>query len=186
MASFSVIVLMKESAAVIMRFAEYYHKIGAAQILVYNDGPLENALTDGLDMDRLAACRVTLIACDDAYWSATPTGRRLEDIQDRQRVIYLEGQPRCTTDWALICDADEFVIDRIPVSKFLDAIPDDVDSVAIDPAEAVWGPARISMRLSGPHGFVGPMSTRPNLRKSGNCAVCGSMGRWVSCFAAAF
>lgn len=140
MATFSVIVLMKESAAVIHRFAAYYHRIGAAEILLYLDGGTDAELHAGLDHELLETCRVTLLPCDDAFWAATPDGTRPPDIQDRQRVVYLQGHGRCTTDWALICDADEFVIPRRPVSDFLNAMPADVISVAIAPVEAVWGP----------------------------------------------
>lgn len=139
MASFSVLVLMKESAAVIHRFAAYYSRIGAAQTVIFIDGPIEADLEAGLDRDLLAAQRVELVPCDDAFWAAAPGDRPL-DIQDRQRAIYLIGQAHCTSDWALICDADEFVIDRMPVAAFLDAMPRDVLSVAIAPVEAVWGP----------------------------------------------
>ena len=138
MASFSVLVLMKESAAVIHRFAAYYSRIGAAQTIIYNDGPLSPELVADLDMDLLARQKTRLVPCDDAFWQAAPV-ERPQDIQDRQRAIYLMGQTQCASDWALICDADEFVIDRIPVPTFLDAIPAEVMSVSIAPVEAVWG-----------------------------------------------
>lgn len=156
MASFSVFVLMKETAAVMMRFAEYYHRIGAARILLYNDGPLEAELRAALDMARLEACGVTLIACDADFWAAAPGGVRPADIQDRQRVIYLQAQKLCTSDWALVCDADEFVIDRIPVGDFLARLPGTVTSVAIDPAEAVWGPGEDIDRAFGSTWFRRP------------------------------
>ncbi|WP_299868733.1 glycosyltransferase family 2 protein [uncultured Roseobacter sp.] len=139
MTSFSVLVLMKESAAVIHRFAAYYSRIGAAQTVIFIDGPIGPELEAGLDRDLLAAQRAELVPCDEAFWATAP-GDRPQDIQDRQRAIYLMGQARCTSDWALICDADEFVIDRMPVPEFLGALPDDVSSVAIAPVEAVWGP----------------------------------------------
>lgn len=138
MASFSVLVLMKESAAVIHRFAAHYSRIGAAQIVIYNDGPIAPDLATDLDTELLARQNVELVPCDDAFWDAAPM-ERPQDIQDRQRAIYMMGQARCTSGWALICDADEFVIDRMPVPEFLDAIPADVVSVAIAPVEAVWG-----------------------------------------------
>lgn len=140
MTSFAVLVLMKETPEVMMRFAAYYHRIGAAQIVLYHDGPLVPPLADALDMEQMAACGVELVGCDENFWKNTPGGVRPDDIQDRQRVIYLDGQARCRTDWALICDADEFVIDRIPVPAFLDALPAEADTVSIAPAEAVWGP----------------------------------------------
>lgn len=165
MATFSVIVLMKESAAVIHRFAAYYHRIGAHEILLHLDDGLTDELRAGLDPSLLAACNATLVACDAAFWAGTRKGVRPVDIQDRQRVVYTEGQARCTTDWALICDADEFVIPRRPVADFLDAMPADVDSVAIAPVEAVWGPGEDIDAAFGSTWFRRPKLPRTTLGK---------------------
>jgi hypothetical protein len=135
MASFSVVSLMKETPDVIARFARHYHRIGAERIHVYVDGPL----APDLDPAALAEWGVELTACDAAFWEAEGI-ERPDTIQTRQSEIYQLAQRRCRSDWLFVCDADEFILDRIPVPDFLDRIPRDVISVRIPPAEAVWGP----------------------------------------------
>ncbi len=139
MASFSVVSLMKEEASIIRRFVDYYQKLGAERIFILYDGGLDDLAADGVTPAVLAAQGAELLSCDDAFW-LREAGKVPEHLEHRQRAAFAVGHARNPSDWLLVCDADEFVIDRMPVAGFLDRIPIGVDSVVIPPAEAVWGP----------------------------------------------
>lgn len=132
MATFSTVSMMREEPGVVRRFAEYYARLGAAEVLVYVDGPLG-------PLEGLAVPGLTLIAADAAFWDRQGI-ERPDVIGYRQWAIYAAGLARCRTDWLLVVDADEFVFGDRPVRDFLDAVPADVDSVGVPTAEAVWGP----------------------------------------------
>lgn len=136
MASFSVVALMKEDPEIVRRFAAHYVRIGAERVFIYYDGeipPEVAALPD------VALPGVVLTACDDAFWADRPAPRPVA-IQERQEVIYTMTYAALESDWLFVCDADEFVIDRMPVGAFLDRVPEEVQGVVLVPAEAVWGP----------------------------------------------
>lgn len=139
MASFSVVALMKEEAGVIRRFVDYYHRLGAQRIFILHDGPIAPLAADGITPAALAGQGVELMSCDDAFWQRE-TGAVPAHLEHRLRAAFALGHARNPSDWLLVCDADEFVIDRMPLAAFLDRIPAGVDSVVIPPAEAVWGP----------------------------------------------
>lgn len=139
MASFSVVALMKEDAAIIRRFIDFYLRIGAERVFIYHDGPIGHLVADGLDPAALALRGVDLIGCDEAFWRRE-TGQVPADIQQRLRAAFALGHARCTSDWLFICDADEFIFVRTPVAEVLAAVPSGVDAVGLGVAEAVWGP----------------------------------------------
>lgn len=139
MASFSVAALMKEEPAVVRRFVAHYRAIGAERIYVLHDGPLDPLIAAGLDPAALDAEGVTLVGCDAAFWMRE-RGALPGHVQERLRAASAVAHQWCGSDWLLCCDADEYVIDRMPVAEFLDRIPPEVDAVLIRPAEAVWGP----------------------------------------------
>jgi len=157
MASFSVVALMKEDGAVVRRFIDYYQKIGASRILIFYDGATDHLAKQGVDSVQLKAQGVEVVACDDGFW-LQETGKIPENIQERLRTAFAIGHVQCEADWMLVCDADEFVIDRMPVSKFLDKIPKTIDSVTIPPAEAVWGPGEDITKTFGSTWFRRPAS----------------------------
>lgn len=137
--TFAAIVLLKESAEIIQRFSSYYHGLGAEKVLIYHDGPLDDAQQQALDLAQMQAQNTELRICDDSFWQQQATPRP-SDIQKRQQVVYEVAYPECQVDWVLICDADEFVICPHPLSQILEQVPEGVNSFTIPPAEAVWGP----------------------------------------------
>jgi hypothetical protein len=130
-ASFATVSLVHESPEVLGRFVDYYRRAGASEIFIYWDGGAAPALAP--------APGLTIIVCDEAFWAALRGGRP-EGLEERQSAVYLDGTARCTSDWALIVDADEFVFGDRRIPDFLDAVPSGVDSVSLPSAEAVWGP----------------------------------------------
>lgn len=139
MATFSVVALMQETQGVIERFYTHYIHIGATHVYIYIDGPINDALYSPQDILTLEARGVTITACDDAFWKTSGISRP-SDHQLRQEYVYLHCYNQNCSDWLFVCDADEFLIDRIAISQFLDRIPSNILSVGILPVEAVWGP----------------------------------------------
>lgn len=137
MSTFSVVGTVKESAEILDRFTRYYLRLGAEEVHLLYDGSEAEFTAAGCDAVRGPGVRVTF--CDDAFWQDF-AGARPNSLSTRQRSLYGMAHEVSPTDWLLICDADEFVIDRMPMADFLDRIPAGADSVAIPPAEAVWGP----------------------------------------------
>jgi len=139
MASFSVVALMRETPSVVRRFIAHYRGLGAERVYVLFDGPLDALIADGVDPAALDAEGVTLVSCDGAFWDRE-LGRRPSHVQERLRDASMVGHRWNRSDWLFSCDADEYLLDRMPVGAFLDRIPADVDSVLVRPVEAVWGP----------------------------------------------
>ena len=139
MAGFSVVSLMKEDASVISRFIRHYAALGAERIFIYHDGPIDHLAAAGLVPGAPEMARVTLHACDADFWQDR-IQRQPAHFEDRLRSAFRLGMEECESPWLFICDADEFIIARIPVQDALDRIPADLDSVLLAPVEAVWGP----------------------------------------------
>ena len=127
---FSVVAMMRESPEIVRRFVEYYTQLGASEIFVYFNGPAE-------ELPWIAG--VTRINCDPTFWDRN-CDMPLVTIEDRMRICYRDCQARCSTEWLLIVDADEFLFSDRSIALLLDAIPDDIDSIGVPTAEAVWGP----------------------------------------------
>ena len=132
MASFSTVSLMRETPDVVRRFADFYRAAGADEMLVYSDGPSP-------ELRALAIPGLVLVEADDGFWAGLGE-KRPPGLEERQSRVYHHAVGRSRSDWLLVCDADEFVFGDRPVAAFLDAIPADHDSVAVQVAEAVWGP----------------------------------------------
>ena len=151
MATFSTVSLMQETPDVVQTFVRYYRNAGAAQMLVYYDGPAPDLRLEGTD--------AVLVECDAAFWTAA-CGARPEAVEDRQSAVYEAAYARCGADWLLVVDADEFVFGDRGIPEFLDLIPAEVDAVGLPTAEAVWGPGddpdiafgSRHFRLGWPHG----------------------------------
>lgn len=130
MALFSVVAMMRESPEIVRRFVDYYRKLGATEVFVYFNGPPE-------DLPPIPGA--TRTDCTPAFWdrySDVPLG----SLEERMEVCYRDCKTRCTTEWMLIVDADEFVFSERSIAALLDTIPDEVDSIGVPTAEAVWGP----------------------------------------------
>lgn len=130
-ARFSTVSLMREEPDVVKHFATYYHGLGAAAVIIYNDGPAGH-------LAHIEDSRTRIIACDDAFWHRR--GGRPAGLEERQAAVFADGVAECGTDWVLLCDGDEFVFGDRPIEQFLDWIPAEVESVRLRTVEAVWGP----------------------------------------------
>lgn len=130
MARFSVVAMMRESPEIVRRFVDYYRALGAAEVFIYFNGPAD-------ELPPVAGA--TRIDCTAEFW-AQNDDMPLENIEDRMRICYRDCKARCTTEWLLIVDADEFLFSDRDIGRLLDNVPDTVDSIGFPTAEAVWGP----------------------------------------------
>ena len=129
-AHFSVVAMMRETPEIIRRFVDYYLELGAAEVFVYYNGPAEEVP---------ATAGATRINCDPAFWDRN-SDMPLSTLEERMRICYRDCRSRCSTEWLLIVDADEFVFGEKDLSSLLDSVPDNVNSIGLPTAEAVWGP----------------------------------------------
>lgn len=136
-------------------FIDHHLGCGAEQLLIFNDGPIDQLVQAGLDPAALMARGVLLVALDDAFWRGEPGGRPADFIT-RRILVHARGKALCRSDWVFICDEDEFLLAATPVQAALDLIPDGVDSVVLPMAEAVWGPGDDFARPFGSTWFRQP------------------------------
>lgn len=129
---FSVVSMMREDAAIIRRFIDFYLRAGAREIILFHDGPLP----DRTDLDRPG---VQLTECDAAFWDGLCGGRPASH-EEAQMAVFNAAWRACRSDWLLVVDADEFVLGDRPVRDLLGTVPAGTDALRIPTAEAVWGP----------------------------------------------
>ncbi|MDG4649629.1 hypothetical protein P6F26_14385 [Roseibacterium sp. SDUM158017] len=136
--TFSVVAMVKPSAAELYRFANHYIDIGAERVYAFFDGGRADLDAREIDASMLPA-GTEVIALDDEFWNARGIQRPDEFIK-RRREVHAYGKHLCTSKWLFICDEDEFIIERHPIHEALATIPEHVISVRLPVAEAVWGP----------------------------------------------
>lgn len=139
MTRFAILAMIKPQAAELRLFVEHHLACGAAQILLFHDGPIDTLVADGINPDALAERGVDLVALDDAFWAARAIDRP-GDFITRRTLVHRLGIARCRTEWVFICDEDEFLHAPGPIDTALAAVPDDVDSIVLPLGEAAWGP----------------------------------------------
>jgi hypothetical protein len=130
-ATFSVVTMAREEAAVLLRFATHYLGIGAERVVIFFDGEAE-------EIDPGSVPGVTLIVCDRAYWQEH-LGRQ-PTLEEGQHFVFRMAHEMNQSDWLLICDSDEFLCSDDPVADVLSTVPVDCNSLRVMNSEAVWGP----------------------------------------------
>ncbi|MEM6388222.1 MAG: glycosyltransferase family 2 protein [Pseudomonadota bacterium] len=130
--SFSVCMLSNEEIPFIDTFVHYYLELGAREISIY----LDFAAPRPSYPDHP---NVRIIQCEELFMvDGTPV--RPDSFYLLQRTVYTHAFENFTSDWLLICDADEFVGGDTPVDEVLQAVPAEWDFVRMPVAEAIWGP----------------------------------------------
>ena len=132
--SWSVCATVNEPDQVIMRFVEHYRAAGAAQIVLFFDGPAKEII------EQLRAVEeVTCIPHDHALPIPTVSSHELKQVANYRYFI----DHICRTGWAGNIDADEHLVacgSGISVGGYLASLPPNISAVRILPAEAVFGP----------------------------------------------
>lgn len=130
--SFSVAMISNEQADVIDLFVDFYLAAGAQEILIYLDFGAPCPSYPGQPA-------VTIIPCEEIC-QVDGIPQRPDSFYDLQYAVYDNAFGRFTSDWLLICDADEFVSGNGILEEALQAVPADWDYIRLPVAEAVWGP----------------------------------------------
>lgn len=131
--TFAVCAMVREDPEVLVQFADYYRAIGASEILLYYDGTPP-------DDPRLSRPGLMLVACDAAFWAKRPEGTRPRSVDVAQGACFDAARRASVADWLFVTDADEFLIPPVPVGDLLARVPEGIDAVRVQTAEAVWGP----------------------------------------------
>lgn len=151
MNSFSVACLTNADRSIIDNFCRYYLDAGADQIFLYfDDASMETGFADK---------RVSVCLCDAAFWREQGMDRP-EELERRQEHLYGLTLESCASKWLLIADDDEFVRGEVSIPSFLACVPDDVHSLAVTTAEAVFAPGDDLRMDFGPQTFRLPIRNR--------------------------
>lgn len=138
MATYSVTAMVKPSLDELRVFANHHLHRGAERVFVYHDGPLDDLRAAGLDVEAWAGQGVEVIAIDAGFLARNGAPADA-DFARRREVCHADAVRRCDSSWLFICDEDEF-LGGGDVSRALDTVPDDLDSVFLHMGEAVWAP----------------------------------------------
>ena len=136
--SFAVAAMVREAPGDLARFGAHYARAGAARVDLYGDGP-EDHLGAVAGVAGVAGLRFT--PCDAAFWDGLGLPRP-GGVEARQTAVYEHAFAGLGADWLLACDADELAFGEgeDALRRFLSAVPEEVVSVQIPSAEAVYGP----------------------------------------------
>lgn len=180
--SFSVCLLCSEQPEIVSRFVSYYLGAGAERVSVYLD---EGAPCPALPEDP----RVSVITCAALLEDCGLT-ERPRYIEELQVIAYGHAFGLLSSEWMLICDADEFVASSHSIEVTLSHIPDHWHFAILPVAEGVWGPEDTKFEAFGctyfrtraPKGF-GKIQSRILYGKNGKFLVAGlvghSLGKYV-------
>ncbi|WP_424941648.1 glycosyltransferase family 2 protein [Aliiroseovarius sp. S253] len=130
--------MVRETLPVLQRFVEHHQRVGAEHVFLYFDGTEEE--TRPIREAFAGDSSVSVDCCDSNYWDKMYPGKEQIDLGDKQIGAFRDGLTRNTSDWILICDADEFVVSDEPLGVALAQLPEDFKGVRIRNTEAVWGP----------------------------------------------
>lgn len=136
--SFSICCLVREKVTVLQRFVEHHQRAGVEHVYLYFDGSQEETrpICEAFKTDK----SVSVKCCDSTYWSTNYPGKSKIDLPDKRLKVFTECVDQNTSDWLLICDADEFVVADRPLGSILAQLPKETLGVRIPNSEAVWGP----------------------------------------------
>lgn len=133
MPDWAIVATVKAPADKVLAFVAYHLWLGARQILLYFDDPLDPAADAVQPFARVSATR-----CTEAYWSER--GGRHERHQNRQSRNARDAYHRADADWLTHIDVDEFILTRRPVAELLAEIPDNTLLAKLEPFEAMHDP----------------------------------------------
>ena len=132
MTTWGLVATIKADAPAILDFAAHHLDLGAHRLHLFLDAPCPDAYPL---LKAHPKIRVTL--CDDTYWRKA-TGRRPEKHQVRQGVNATRTyQRRAEVDWRAHIDVDEGLWPDGPVADLLAALPPEVSTARLRPAEAL-------------------------------------------------
>ncbi|MCL7466827.1 glycosyltransferase family 2 protein [Phaeovulum sp. NW3] len=128
MLNYEVVTLTIEAEDRIRFFLDHYLRSGAAKITLFHDGDAPR---------KDFGDRVTVIHCDETFWASVEGGRP-GTVEARQRCIYGLAYERCSADWLLVVDTDEFIVGFKRIENAVKKLPTPPEAVRIPSAEAIF------------------------------------------------
>jgi hypothetical protein len=124
-----VVTTVDEAPAVVQAFAAWHLSLGAAHVFLYCDRP-----DDPVQEAVAHLPRVSVAACDDAYWL------RIRKSRPRRDQVSLvanarDAYARTDDDWLFHIDADEFLWPQAPITHDLSAVSAASDCLIIPVVE---------------------------------------------------
>ena len=134
MASWGLVATVKASKDKILAFAAHHLALGASHLALYFDDP-----TAPIPSVLTRHPKVTVVRCNDAYWTEGGKSRPGEH-QARQTRNARHATRRATTDWLVHIDVDEFLHTPRPLADILDDADPDRLVLKFEPFEAMHDP----------------------------------------------
>ncbi|MEM1100892.1 MAG: glycosyltransferase family 2 protein [Pseudomonadota bacterium] len=129
--SWGTVTLADEPLELLVAFAAWHRKVGAAEIHIYLDRPIQPAA------EVLAAMPgVVVTPCDAAFWAAQ--GDRPFLQTRRQEIVANLAYRASAVDWLAHIDADEFIMPEPGFAAELAAIPEVIAGTTLPVMERVW------------------------------------------------
>ncbi|WP_425040779.1 glycosyltransferase family 2 protein [Primorskyibacter sp. S187A] len=109
--SYGLVMTVMEPRALLLTNLAWHLGTGASEIHVYFDAPDDPVIPEVAALER-----VHVVVCDDAHWRKTaPIRRKPPTIRRRQALNANHALSRCTCDWLIHLDADEFLFQSRPL-----------------------------------------------------------------------
>lgn len=132
--TWAVVATVDEPAALVQAFVAWHLHLGAAEVWLYFDRPDDPAADLFGHLPQ-----VHVIRCDAPHWLRLGKSRpRRHEV--RQVGNARDAYARCTADWLLHCDADEFVWSNVPMAEVLSGCAAATDSLILPVAERMHPP----------------------------------------------
>lgn len=131
--TWGIVATVKEPSQLVLACVAYHLGLGASEAHIFLDAPDPDAQAA---LAALPGCHVTVT--DEAYWAATPAGRRFPRPTSRQILNANRAYADCGVDWLLHLDADEFVRDGDQVMQDICEAPQEVQFIRYRVLERVY------------------------------------------------
>ncbi|WP_164659432.1 glycosyltransferase family 2 protein [Tropicibacter sp. Alg240-R139] len=141
-ASWGVVCTCAEPTPLIVAFVAHHLEMGAHRVYLFLDQPdpeLHEVLAD------VRGCEI--IDCDEAYWQGAVNGPQPGATEKRQIINATNAYLRAEVDWLAHVDADEFLQSDTELARYLGAVPEGVDFIAVPNVERVFESTMPQKRL---------------------------------------
>ncbi len=130
----SVVATVDEPPALVQTFVAWHLHLGAERVYLYCDNPDDPVAALLADLPQ-----VQVVTCDAAHWlrlgKSRPRRHEVRQVRNAR-----DAYARCTSDWLIHVDADEFLWPRADIAELLAALEPEADAAVIQVAERVHLP----------------------------------------------
>ncbi len=134
MASWGIVATVSAPEEKILAFAAHHLAIGAGHLWLYLDDP-----EAPVPAPLAGHPKVTVTRCDEDHWQSL-CRTRPAGLPMRQTRNARHAYARARTDWLAHIDVDEFLHALSPLGHVLDAVPEDIRALKVEPFEAMHDP----------------------------------------------